>query len=219
MFAPAPFTFAILGVIYILQAIFVLYATGVIKKPCISKNALMLTSIMAIILNLLNIGWLFAWHYNQILISTLIMILILVTLILITIHLHKQKVSGICKLFLNIPFLVYLAWITIATIANITTLLVSVGWDGFGLAPSIWTTIIIGVATLISMVTALYFNCTFYVATIVWALAGILTKHLTTFNGVYENVVYTTIVAMFLMVLTAIFIIYTTAKQKPRIKQ
>ena len=216
LFTPAGFTFAIWGVIYLLQAVYVLYSLGVFKKSCVSNTALNLTNSFVIMLNLLNIGWIIAWHFRLMFVSVLIIILMLVVLIVITNSNKKQNITGICKLFVNVPFLVYLAWITVATIANISSLLVSINWNGFGLAPSTWTVIIISVATLISAITAIYYNCMFYVATILWAFTGILVKHLVTYDFAYPDIVYTLIVALFIMLLCTVPIIYTSVKAKKK---
>jgi len=47
----------------------------------------------------------------------------------------------------HIPFSVYLGWITIATIANVTALLVDINWNAFGLGEPFWAiaVIIVGI--------------------------------------------------------------------------
>ena len=42
-------------------------------------------------------------------------------------------------------------WITVAAIANITVFLVSIGWNGFGIADFVWTSIILLVGILIGI--------------------------------------------------------------------
>jgi len=39
---------------------------------------------------------------------------------------------------LQIPLTIYLAWLTVATVANIASALVAVGWNGFGLSYEAW---------------------------------------------------------------------------------
>lgn len=56
-------------------------------------------------------------------------------------------------MFIRLPFSVYFGWITVATIANITTALVDIGWDGFGISESIWTILIIVIGLVIGAVT------------------------------------------------------------------
>lgn len=213
-FRPAGFTFFIWWAIYALQVLYILYVFGVIKKPCLSDNTRDVVSIFTIVLNVFNIGWVFAWHYEQIFISLLIIILMLVALILVSKILRKRMLAGLCKLFIYVPFLVYLAWVTIATVGNFSSWLVAIGFAGFGLAPYIWAIIAVVISTGVAVPLGIYFNCLSYVAVIIWAFVGILVRQLTTYAGDYTSLVYTTIVAIFIMTLTAVLIIYNAYKIK-----
>jgi hypothetical protein len=44
----------------------------------------------------------------------------------------------------DVLFSVYLGWITVATVANITSWLYFVGWDGFGIPAQTWAVIMLG---------------------------------------------------------------------------
>lgn len=52
------------------------------------------------------------------------------------------------KYSVHLPFSVYLGWITIATIVNVTALLVDAEWNAFGLGELFWAVavIIVGIA-------------------------------------------------------------------------
>lgn len=39
---------------------------------------------------------------------------------------------------LQIPISIYLAWLTVATVANIASALIAVGWNGFGISYEVW---------------------------------------------------------------------------------
>ena len=73
----------------------------------------------------------------------------------------------------HVPFSVYLGWITIATIANVSAALVSVNWDGFGINPQTWALIVLGVALIIVLAVIITRRDIAYSLVIVWALAGI----------------------------------------------
>jgi len=90
-----------------------------------------------------NISWIIAWHYFLIGLSVFWMLVLLLTLIKITDLLNKEKLNFTQSLWLRLPFSVYFGWITVATIANITALLVSVGWGGWGIPEEIWAVIIL----------------------------------------------------------------------------
>jgi hypothetical protein len=80
------------------------------------------------------------------------------------------------KYFIHLPFSIYLGWITVATIANVTSVLVSAGWNGFGLNPEIWTVAVITVAVMISAGMLFRKSDIYFNIVIIWALLGIAFK-------------------------------------------
>ena len=106
-----------------------------------------------------------------------LMVFLLICLIDIAVIVNAQSLSPREKLFIRLPFSVYFGWITVATIANAAALLVSLGWNGFGIPESIWTIIILATGTLIGTATLLRFESIAYGLVLVWAYAGILIKH------------------------------------------
>ena len=48
------------------------------------------------------------------------------------------------------PFSIYLGWITVATVANVTDVLDYLKWDRFGIAPEIWMGIVLAAVLVIS---------------------------------------------------------------------
>jgi hypothetical protein len=101
----------------------------------------------------LNAGWILAWHYLYLGISLAIMIAFLVTLLLLYIAIRpmKNQMPFFYRLWTYHAFVVYLAWISVATIANVTALLVGFGWQGEPLSPQIWSMIMILVALVLGV--------------------------------------------------------------------
>jgi len=126
----------------------------------------------------LNAGWLFTWHYELLPLSVVVMLALLVTLIAIYLRLDngRVQVSAIEKWCVNIPFSVYLGWISVATIANITDLLYASRWDGFGIAPEMWAAIMLAVATLLGLAMALTRGDVAFLLVFVWSFIGIAAK-------------------------------------------
>ncbi len=154
-FVPAGFTFSIWGVIYLLLIGFVfcsLFAAfgkfNDAAKACIEK-----AGPYFLITCVLNAGWILAWHYLYLGISLAIMIAFLVTLLLLYIAIKpmKNQVPLFYRLWTYHAFVVYLAWICVATIANVTALLVGFGWQGEPLSPQIWSMIMILVALVLGV--------------------------------------------------------------------
>jgi hypothetical protein len=106
------------------------------------------------------------------------MFLLLATLILIYLRLGigTSPVRLREKLAIHVPFSVYLGWITIASIANVSVTLVSINWNGFGISPEIWATLITIVALLIALLVVATRKDIGYGFVIVWALIGIAVK-------------------------------------------
>jgi hypothetical protein len=71
------------------------------------------------------------------------------------------------------PFIVYLGWISVATIANTTALLVKIDWNGFGISPDIWSLIMMITATILAIYFILVEKTVSYSLVIMWALWGI----------------------------------------------
>jgi hypothetical protein len=80
------------------------------------------------------------------------------------------------KLCVNLPFSVYLGWITVASIANVAAALVSVGWDGFGLSAETWAIMAMGIALIVTLIVIGVRRDVAYSLVAVWALAGIAVK-------------------------------------------
>lgn len=201
LFVPAGLTFSIWGVIYILLAIFVIYGLIVaIKKNTQKSSFIENIGILFFISCLANIGWIFAWHYEVLPLSLILMLVLLGSLITIYLRLHIGRSDSIQseKYLVHLPFSVYLGWITIATIANVTALLVDVNWNAFGLGEQFWAVavIIVGIAIAISV---LFTRRDIYYCLVVgWALLGILLKRLVDSTPV-QSVIVTTIIGMALI--------------------
>jgi hypothetical protein len=123
-------------------------------------------------------GWIFAWHYEMVFLSVLVMLVLLLSLIAIFLRLSigRSDASGTEKYLVHLCFSVYLGWITVATIANITSLLVDINWNRFGLSESFWTVTVIIVAIVIAFVMLFNRKDIYYVLVVDWALYGIWVK-------------------------------------------
>jgi len=203
LFAPAGLTFSIWGLIYLLLGGYVVYQftkSGRQKEELLKK-----INLLFIATSLANISWIFAWHYDFIGLSVLIMAALLALLIKIADILRPEQLAAREKRFISTPFSVYFGWITVAAIANITVFLVSIGWDGFGIADFAWTSIILLVGALIGILRIRKDKNIAYGLVLIWAYFGILFKHLSAagFGGQYPAVIAAVIACL------ALFIFFT----------
>jgi hypothetical protein len=175
LITPAGYVFSILGVIYILLGIFVIFQALPSQK---GKGYQERIGWLFVLSSLLNIAWLFLWQFEYLSSSVVLMFLLLATLIAIYLRLNigKSAVPLREKLAVHMPFSVYLGWITIASIANVSVMLVSVGWDGFGISQETWAAMIIIIALLITLLVIVTRRDVAYGLVIIWASVGIAVK-------------------------------------------
>ena len=176
LFVPAGITFSIWSIIYILWIVFAIYqARDLFKKEEIDMPFLQQISVLFIVSSIANSAWIFLWHYEYVDLSLLMMIILLLSLLALYVRLNigRSIVSMAEKLCVHVPFSVYLGWITVATIANVTAFLVSVHWDGLGISPINWTIIIIAVGTLLTILMLALRKDIAFSLVVLWAFLGI----------------------------------------------
>ncbi|UNC91064.1 TspO/MBR family protein [Candidatus Contubernalis alkaliaceticus] len=192
LFAPAGFTFAIWVVIYLLLAAFVVYqAKGLFRKSSVFKGVLKKVSIFFAASSIFNIAWVFAWHYRLIGLSLIFMFLIFISLAVIYIRIKKveEKPSRGELIFFHIPFSVYFGWISIAMIANITTYLVSIQWQGFNLPDAFWAVLIILTGALLAAINTFIHKDIAFLLVFFWAFIGIAVQRIIT-EQVYYSILF-----------------------------
>ena len=174
-FVPAGYVFAIWGIIYIGWIAFAIYQYLPAQKE--SPRLRNLGYLFALS-GVFNAAWLFCWHYNLFGLSVLVMLTLLGLLIASYLRLNvaKTPVTTAEKWCVDIPFSVYLGWISVATIANITDWLYSVNWTGFGITPQSWAVIMLIVASLLGLLVTLSRRDSGFAFVLVWSFAGIAQK-------------------------------------------
>jgi len=171
-FVPAGYVFSIWGIIYLGWIAFVIYQFLPSQKA--SPRLRRLGYVFALSC-LFNAGWLFCWHYLQFGLSVVVMLILLGLLITSYLRLDVGRASAgrLERWCVDIPFSLYLGWITVATVANISGFLFYINWDGFGLSPELWAVIMLAVASLLGLGMALNRRDSGYLLVLVWAFAGI----------------------------------------------
>jgi hypothetical protein len=177
-FVPAGFTFSIWGIIYLLLLNYsISFTYFTVRKNTFPEIQKYLDAITPYywVTCVLNASWILAWHYLQASASVLIMLAFLYCLIRVFLIMQKQAtaIKPLYQFLLKTPFSVYLGWISVATIANITALLVSLKWNGFGVDPIYWTLTMISIAIVLSVYFVTQFKNITSPLVVVWALWGI----------------------------------------------
>ena len=176
-FVPAGYVFSIWGLIYLFLIGFTVYQALPSQRE---SPRLRRVGYLYALSSALNIIWIFLWHYNIFVGTIIAMLGLLASLIAIYVRLGigVTPVRTAEKWLVNVPFSIYLGWITVATIANASQLLFYLNWGGWGIAPQTWAIIMIGAATIVGLLMALTRHDIAYLLVLVWALAGIGVKHL-----------------------------------------
>lgn len=210
LFAPAGYTFAIWGVIYLLLGLYSAWQLGYMRnnRSRLSQKTIDEITPLYIMSSVFNVAWIFAWHYRIIWLSLVLIIGMLICLIQINNLLYKEKFSLQERLLVKAPFSIYFGWLTVATIANVCVWLVSSGWDGFGQSDQFWMVSVLIIGAVIGIATMVRNTDCAYGAVIVWAFGGILVKHLSEkgWDGAYPLVIGALIPTVIVLVIATIII-------------
>lgn len=198
LFTPSGITFSIWSVIYF-------FLGGCVVVMWTDRtNALILKLLPLFCAScILNISWILAWHYLLPGLSVVIMLALLFVLIIIFITLTRAgALEKNKKIWVKFPFTIYFAWIGVATIANISAYLVSLGWDGSPLSEQTWAVIMMFIAAALAFYVTTTYEAYWYSAVVIWALIGIFLRRQ---GSEFEFIVYASIT---LAVILAVNILY-----------
>ncbi|SHE97987.1 tryptophan-rich sensory protein [Alkalibacter saccharofermentans] len=189
LFAPTGFTFSIWGVIYAGLILFVIYNFNLIGKKRY-KESVERIGLLFFISCILNSAWIVLWHYLMIELTLVVMVLLLAVLLRIYVLVQEDMNRDLTELiFVKWPFSIYAGWVTVATVANVTALLVKIGWDGFGFSEEFWAVVMIFVATLIVSIVVASKRDMAFGSVFLWTVFGIYSKHVDVFEGAYPKVI------------------------------
>lgn len=195
-FTPAGFTFSIWSVIYLGALVFV-------SVQFFSKSPYPSRIVWLFVLNgLANIGWIFAWHYQQFFMTLLLMLVILVTLILI-----NQRITG-GPWWVLFPFRIYLGWICVATVANMAVVLTYGGWSALGFSGETWGIIMVIVAVILGLLLLWRTGWLLSALAIAWGIWGIHQKQI----QLEQAANYRMVCLLAIAVLVTVFLFKGTSK-------
>jgi len=144
-------------------------------------------------------------HYEKYLLTTVLITFLLVSLIIIyeKLGIGLEKVSWATRLFIHLPFSIYLGWITMETIGNISNYLFLSNWNGFGISAKIWAVVMMVVTIIIAELTAFNRQDLAYLAVFVWSFIGIAVNHIGV-SPVFEAAI---VAAGFVIIMTVVTIV------------
>lgn len=202
-FVPSGYVFSIWGVIYLGLVAFTFYQA----LPSQRDNTLLRKIYPAYwVGNLANAVWIFLWHYEVFSLTLVAMLTILVSLLYIYMQISNKDfdLDRNQKWFVKLPISIYLGWISVATIANVSQVLFFFNWSGWGISPVIWTVIMLVIATSLGLLMQWRENDIPFVLVLVWAFAGIANSQADT--ALVANVAWLTSVLLIVAVIVASFL-------------
>jgi benzodiazapine receptor len=175
---PANYVFSIWTLIYILLGAFAVYQALPRMRTDTDLRAIGYLPVVAGVLNTL---WIVLWHFEVFAATVPVMLALLATLILIHLRLRSVRSgTGPKRWLVGLPFSVYLGWITVATIANISQMLYWTGFRGGPLSEDVWAVIVLATGVVIAAVMLIREADWAYALVIVWAYLGIAAKQTAT---------------------------------------
>jgi hypothetical protein len=170
-FTPSGWVFRIWSLIYLGLLAFAIMAIW--GPPAIRQRAAAIAPLF-LVNSAGNIGWIFAWHYEQLGLSLALMGLILATLVAITARLRRMPRRGAAAVLLvDAPFSLYFGWITTASLANLGNWFYDLQAWPFGLAMDEWALVTVVAASAVYVWMTTVTRDLVYGAVFVWVAAGI----------------------------------------------
>jgi hypothetical protein len=191
LFTPAGYTFAIWGIIYLLLFAFAIYQGRSLVVKVKNDDFVLKIGWWFVLSCVFNSLWVFAWIYEYTGLSCIFIFLLLISLLKIVwnnrIALDDEPFPIV--LFLWWPFVIYSGWVTVASIANVSTYLTKIQWNGFGIAETNWTIVMISIAVFLNLAMTWIRHMREFALVGAWALVGIAKANTMT-NETITNVAY-----------------------------
>ena len=177
LFVPMGATFSIWALIYSWLLVSVVYGI-VLAGSERDRTPLEAIGPWFVINMLANAAWIVAWHWMWVPVSLALMLVILSSLVAMYLRLEVgvSPARAGDRWLMHAPVSLYMGWITVATIANITALAVDLGAPSFGTVPAWLTVGVIGAAVAIAGRMLWARSDDIFALVVMWALLGIHIK-------------------------------------------
>ncbi|NLW09009.1 MAG: hypothetical protein GX036_04005 [Firmicutes bacterium] len=176
LFIPAGFAFTIWWVIYLLLAGFIIYqAQGLFRGKPARPGLVARTGWFFLLSSLANSGWILFWHHHRIGAALITNLILWVSLAFI----YRRLVAdggetGPDPWFITrLPFSIYLAWITISLVGNLSVYLVKINWNGWGLSQTFWTVLALFCLAAVAGLFFWFYQDRAFILTFAWAFFGV----------------------------------------------
>ena len=194
LFTPSGVTFSIWGLIYLLLGVaLVVLLLDVYALSARLKTWIIWLFILSCAFNML---WLLMWHYDHIVLSTVVMLGLFAVLLILFVLLPSDA------FWLKIAFSLYVGWISVALIANVTIMLVALSMPRLGLSEAGWLIMVLFIGLAIGVTTVVNMRDVVFGVVFIWAYGGILWRHVSSQPGGYASQYPSVIMVLVVALLT-----------------
>lgn len=213
LFTPADYAFSIWGLIYLGLLAFSIFMIHQAYTNGKYTDFIEKTSFWFIVANIGTCLWVFAWLYEVLPLSVVLMFLILLKLLKIILNNNMERWDAPFKViaFYWWPICLYSGWIAVASIANMAAFLTEVGWDGSFFSEADWTIIMIAVAVMINLLMIWLRNMREFALVGIWALVAIYFRH----TGNYDQIAWAALAGAILLFLNISYHGFINRKTNP----
>ena len=172
-FTPSGWTFAIWSLIHVALIAFTVFQvrrTGDTPRAEAVRGPFVFAAAA-------NCCWLVFWAYEALVVTLVVMLLLLGSLIVAYRELRKASAASAAEAWcLDRPISLYLGWVTAATLANLSLVVVHLDWLPSAVTPEAWSLFAIGLALVIAGFVYWRLADPVYLGVIAWAMTGIAFK-------------------------------------------
>lgn len=166
LFVPAGYAFSIWGIIYLAAIVY-----GIVQLLPAHKNNKVYEQLNPgfILLNTAGILWIAVFRFELIALSAVMILIMLASAIALFIKAHKAIRYGNHSYWLAVPFSLYMAWLSVASMSNISVWLLTIHFSVTGISGSTWVIVLLAAALALGWVTSIGYKDAVYPLVIAWA--------------------------------------------------
>lgn len=200
LFSPISYSYFILLPISLLFLGFTLYQAGLIirGKSKLEIDRFEKFRLFFILISVVSTLSTISLHYDFMALSLALLLIVVISLFHSISMIGYEDLSKWDKVFIRLPFSMYFAWVLIEVVIMLVSLLISIGWQSFGVTALNSTIALVLIITILSLMLMFRFRNLGFGLTMIWGLSGILMKHLSPdgFRCQYIEIVVTTAICM-----------------------
>ena len=105
---------------------------------------------------------------------------------------------------IRVPLSVYMGWITVATIANLTVVFVVEDYKRLILGPDVWAAVMLSIAIVLALYILYKRKDIFFAAVVCWAAFGIYTKRSADTLAADANIEHVSYVGIYILIIAIV---------------